>query len=254
VGLRRSATFGLWEPLAGAADLHPEHLLSPSPTICERLSAWRARLAECAGASFEAGVERFSDEDPAQLPREARLVFVFRSDASKDGARMPGLGGCLGGKGWRYPDAAPLSAAELELPIAVTEFVAFYGQVEAFGDEVPEEALVMAEVDALATAQSLTEDAAQSDLMQTVFLALQQLPQVSGEQHQLLALTALRSEIVHKIRSGVLPASNPVMPEGVKYARISFETPLERKSLNGVRMFLCDIGVIYRAMVDKDVT
>ena len=177
VGLRRSATFGLWEPLAGAADLHPEHLLSPSPTICERLSAWRARLAECAGASFEAGVERFSDEGPAQLPREARLVFVFRSDASKDGARMPGLGGCLGGKGWRYPDAAPLSAAELELPIAVTEFVAFYGQVEAFGDEVPEEALVMAEVDALATAQSLTEDAAQSDLMQTVFLALQQLPQ-----------------------------------------------------------------------------
>ena len=175
VGLRRSATFGLWEPLAGAADFHPEHLLSPSPAICERLAGWRSRLAECAGASFEAGVERF--EGSAPLPRDARLVFVFRSDASKDGARMPGLGGCLGGKGWRYPDAAPLSPAELELPIAVTEFVAFYGQVEAFGDEVPEDALVMAEVDALATALSLTEDAAQSDLMQAVFLELQQLPQ-----------------------------------------------------------------------------
>jgi hypothetical protein len=176
VGLRRSATFGLWEPLAGAADLHPEHLLSPSPAICERLAEWRARLAECAGASFEAGVERFS-EGSAPLPHDARLVFVFRSDASKDGARLPGLGGCLGGKGWRYPDAAPLSAAELELPIAVTEFVAFYGQVEAFGDEVPEDALVMAEVDALATALSLAEEAAQSDLMQAVFLDLQQLPQ-----------------------------------------------------------------------------
>jgi hypothetical protein len=175
VGLRRSATFGLWEPLAGAADFHPEHLLSPSPAICERLAGWRSRLAECAGASFEAGMERF--EGSAPPPRDARLVFVFRSDASKDGARMPGLGGCLGGKGWRYPDAAPLSSAELELPIAVTEFVAFYGQVEAFGDEVPEDALVMAEVDALATALSLTEDAAQSDLMQAVFLELQQLPQ-----------------------------------------------------------------------------
>ena len=176
VGLRRSATFGLWEPLTGAADFHPEHLLSPSPAICERLAGWRARLSECAGASFEAGVEH-SSEGLAPLPGDARLVFVFRSDASKDGARLPGLGGCLGGKGWRYPDAAPLSAFELELPIAVTEFVAFYGQVEAFGDEVPDDALVMAEVDALATALSLTDEAARSDLMQAVFLELQQLPQ-----------------------------------------------------------------------------
>jgi hypothetical protein len=119
VGLRRSSTFGLWEPLSGAADFHPERLLSPSPAICERLAGWRARLAECAGASFEAGVEH-SSEGHVPLPRDARLVFVFRSDASKDGARLPGLGGCLGGKGWRYPDATPLSAAELELPIAVT--------------------------------------------------------------------------------------------------------------------------------------
>jgi hypothetical protein len=109
VGLRRSSTFGLWEPLAGAADFHPERLLAPSPAICERLAGWRARLAECAGASFEAGVEH-SSEEHAPLPRDARLVFVFRSDASKDGARLPGLGGCLGGKGWRYPDATNLEA------------------------------------------------------------------------------------------------------------------------------------------------
>jgi hypothetical protein len=76
VGLRRSATFGLWEPLAGAADLHPEHLLSPSPTICERLSAWRARLAECAGASFEAGVERFSDD--AAVDRQLQQLGAAR--------------------------------------------------------------------------------------------------------------------------------------------------------------------------------
>ena len=90
---------------------------------------------------------------------------------------MSGLGGCLGGRGWRYPDHAALSATELGLPVAVTEFVAFYGQVEAFGDGVPDEALVMAEVDALATAQSLTDEAAQSPLMQEVFSELQLLPQ-----------------------------------------------------------------------------
>ena len=109
VGLRRSATFGLWEPLAG--DAHPEHFLVPSPAIRQRLAEWRSRLSECAGASFEAGVERFAEEGNAQLPCSARLAFVFRSDASKEGARMPGLGGCLGGQGWRYPDATQLAQA-----------------------------------------------------------------------------------------------------------------------------------------------
>lgn len=175
VGLRRSATFGLWEPLAG--DAHPEHFLVPSTAIRQRLAEWRSRLSECAGASFEAGAERLSEEGNAQFPRDARLVFIFRSDASKEGARMPGLGGCLGGKGWRYPDAAPLSAAELELPVAVTEFAAFYGQVEAFGDEVPSDALVLAEVDALSTALGLTEEASQSSLMQHVYSELKRLPQ-----------------------------------------------------------------------------
>jgi hypothetical protein len=175
VGLRRSSTFGLWEPLAG--DAHPEHFLVPSPAIRQRLAEWRARLAECAGASFEAGVERSAEGGSAQLPRGARLAFVFRSDASKEGARMPGLGGCLGGKGWRYPDATPLSAAELDLPVAATEFAAFYGQVEAFGDEVPDDALVLAEVDALTTALGLTEEASQSPLMQHVYSELLVLPQ-----------------------------------------------------------------------------
>ena len=90
---------------------------------------------------------------------------------------MSGLGGCLGGRGWRYPDTSALSEAELALPVAVTEFAAFFGQVEASGDDVPEDALVLAEVDALATALSLTDEAAQSPLMQAVFTALQSLPQ-----------------------------------------------------------------------------
>ena len=175
VGLRRSSTFGLWAPLSG--DVNPEHLLVPSPAIRQRLEEWRSRLSECAGASFEAGVEKPSDDRDAVPPTEARLVFVFRSDASKEGARMSGLGGCLGGRGWRYPDARPLSGAELDLPVAVTEFAAFFGQVEQAGDEVPDDALVLAEVDALATALSLTEEAAQSPLMQEVYSELQQLPQ-----------------------------------------------------------------------------
>ena len=176
VGLRRSSTFGLWEPLA-SGDAHPEHLLTPTPAIRQRLAEWQSRLASCAGASFEAGVEKLSEGGAVQLPAEARVVFIFRSDASKEGARMSGLGGCLGGRGWRYPDTSALSEAELALPVAVTEFAAFFGQVEASGDDVPEDALVLAEVDALATALSLTDEAAQSPLMQAVFTALQSLPQ-----------------------------------------------------------------------------
>ena len=176
VGLRKSATFGLWSPFA-AATFNPEERMVPTADISERLQFWSRRLAECSGASFEAGVDRNGGPELQRLPPGARVVYVFRSDASKEGAAMPGLGGCLGGQGWRYPDGAGLNTEELALPIAVTEFAAFYGQVATFGDGVPDGALVLAEVDALATADALTTESAKQPLMQLIYHELERLPQ-----------------------------------------------------------------------------
>ena len=70
----------------------------------------------------------------------------------------------------------PLSEAKLQLPIAVLEFAAYFGEVELHEPLVPVEALVLSEVDALATVDALTADAAASPLMQHVHLRLQALP------------------------------------------------------------------------------
>ena len=176
VGLRKSATFGLWTPFA-VASFNPEELMLPTATILERLEFWERRLAECSGASFESGIDRDGGRDRPPLPPDARVVYIFRSDASKEGAAMPGLGGCLGARGWRYPDRSGLSEQELLLPIPVTEFAAFYGQVAAFGDSVPDEAIVLAEVDALATTDALTTESAGQPLMQFIYQELEKLPQ-----------------------------------------------------------------------------
>ena len=73
-----------------------------------------------------------------------------------------GVGGVLGGSYWSYL----LDESERCLPIAVLEAAAWYGVVAAFAAVIPPDALVLGEVDALATVDTLTDDAASSPLMQ----------------------------------------------------------------------------------------
>lgn len=62
--------------------------------------------------------------------------------------------------------SSPLSHAELQFPIAVLEFVAAIGTLAMFSPDLPATATLVLEVDALATAQKLMDDAAKSPLMQ----------------------------------------------------------------------------------------
>lgn len=104
---------------------------------------------------------------------DAPIVFFLRSDACKEGAASPGLGGAKGGAVWRYQ----LSERELRLPIAVLKFAAHFGEVAAHSSDIPAAALVISEVDALTTTMVLTDDAASSPLMQHIHLRLLGLPQ-----------------------------------------------------------------------------
>ena len=176
-GMRRSSTYGLWAFASDPQLMASERPFLPPVVSLDRLREWRKHLATCAGTSFEAGVERIHDDQRVQLPSEARVVFVFRSDASKQGTVLPGLGGSFGGSGWRYPNTRPLSEAELELPVAQTEFAAAFGEIEVYGDGVPDDALVYDEIDALASIDAMTEEAARSPAMQHIFTRLSQLPQ-----------------------------------------------------------------------------
>ena len=173
--LRRSATFGLYTPFAGLVEIDPEELLRATPLILRQVAEWLRVLCTKAGCSLEAGVPLSRGAD-ALRGIEAPAVFFLRSDACKTGAEFPGLGAALGGKGWRFPDKEGLSEAHLSLPIAVTEFAAAFGAIVSFGDEVPEDCLVVLEVDALSTADALATEAASSPLMQHVYLRLCEHP------------------------------------------------------------------------------
>ncbi|MGA1354324.1 MAG: hypothetical protein ACO32I_06075, partial [Candidatus Limnocylindrus sp.] len=165
MGMRRAATYGLYAPLAGCLYIHPDDVLELDSSLREKLSEWRQRLGACAGAPLLCAVPGMQHEF---AHFEAPVTYFLRSDASKTGTTLPGLGGCLGGAYWRYPEAGALTPDELELPIAVLEFVAAAGTLAAFAHQLPHSALVLLEVDAMASAQALTEDAAKSPLMQHV--------------------------------------------------------------------------------------
>lgn len=174
VGMSRSASYGLFRPLTSHAQ-DPDALLPLSDSIKAQLVAWRSRLLSCAGAPLHAALDSASPAPPTAL-NVSPATFYIRSDASKDGAALPGLGGALGALLWRYPNDSALTAAELNLPIAVLEFAAYYGAVEVFADLISADAFVVSEVDALASADSIAAEAARSALMQRVHERLLLLP------------------------------------------------------------------------------
>ncbi|KAL1524015.1 hypothetical protein AB1Y20_018929 [Prymnesium parvum] len=107
--------------------------------------------------SIHAAIDHAPGGRPVVIPATASVVFFLRSDASKDGARLPGLSGALGVLLWRYPhDYSPLSAAEFDLPAiaAVLEFAAYFiiGTVETYADLIASDVMVVSEVDDTYTA------------------------------------------------------------------------------------------------------
>ena len=184
LGMRRSATYGLYAPLADHVTHDPETPVALTPQICQQLREWQTRLVHNAGAPFSAAVGHQAGFRHPVDPEPAPAVFFLRSGASKEGARLPGLGGALGGRLVRYPWRAPLSPQELTLPIAVLEFAAYFMVVDSCVPGLPDEALLVSEVDTLASTDALASDAASSPLMQHVHLRLLSLPAFTGIVHR----------------------------------------------------------------------
>ena len=178
-GMRRSATFGMYTHAARGGQLEvdgPQALLRPTALMEQRLAHWEECLSTCAGAPLTVAVDAFLHGRGYAPPRGAPTVFYLRSDASGADAPLPGLGGHHGGSGWRYPDHAPLPPHLLQLPIACTEFAAYYGEWATFGDGIPDTAWVVSEVDALTVRLTLVHDHSGSPLMQVVLDELWLLP------------------------------------------------------------------------------
>ena len=168
VGMRRSSTYGMYTPFAGTLDIDEAELLKATPVILTRCREWVEHLLECAGSSVEAAVDMLMHDGRHPLPPAAPALFFLRSDACTSSAldtsdtTVPGLGGNLGGALWTHQ----LTTQQAGLPIAVLEFAAAVVTLELFAPELPAGALVLFEVDALATMDALTTDSAHSPLMQ----------------------------------------------------------------------------------------
>ena len=115
------------------------------------------------------------------LPDGSFTIYLHKSDActgeqedtamgrpskAGKGDGYGGLGGSLGGRVWRFV-TLPEHAA---VPIAVREFAAFIVEITYEGDGIAdgEDVLHIAEVDALATVDTLTTNAASSPAMQAL--------------------------------------------------------------------------------------
>lgn len=115
------------------------------PSVVATLQAWQLRLANCSDAPLHSGVP--SLDNAWDAPEDGMPIFYIRSDASRDNARTPALGGVMGGAYWHYP----LSSEERTLPISTLEFAAAVAAILVFANMIPLGALVVLEVDALTT-------------------------------------------------------------------------------------------------------
>ena len=182
----------MYRPFAAHVVVNSEELLRATPLIVAKLSHWRDKLTQCRGVPFTAAVVGLESRHE-QLLVNAPVVFYLRSDACTSNASPPdgsppGLCGVLGGVFWTYR----LNDRERLLPIAVLEAAAWYGVVAAFAPQIPSGALVLGEIDALSTADALTEDAASSPLMQLFHDELLKLAAFRRIEEQLIVAHVFR--------------------------------------------------------------
>jgi hypothetical protein len=69
--------------------------------------------------------------------------------------------------------------------------------------------------------------------------------------YELQELTRLRAEVADKIRSNILPESVPAMPYGMQFVSIENPVLYDAKSVIHGRIFLAEIAVTYRGLVEK---
>ena len=164
-GMGKASTHGMFTPFMpnGALSRGPSTLVAGlflTDAILTRGREWLERLSTAWGATFMSAVT--SRMRWASSHAVCSTVF-WRSDSCKEGTTHPGIGGVRGGTFW----VRPLSRLEADLlPVPVTEFVGFKGNLAAFGDDVQDDQIVVTEIDALTPSFVLSSEAAKSELMQ----------------------------------------------------------------------------------------
>jgi hypothetical protein len=166
----RSYMHDLYRPFGWSSFQDPQDTFEPKGLLRRNLFHWQKLLLTECGASM---LRVFNK---AGVLKGSTPVFHVSSDAAKEGAKVPGLGGFFHG----YWVCLPLSQRQLEMPIAVLEAAAFlltFWMVDEILPEmptVPDEELprLLFGVDALATAFVSTREKTTKAGMVTFLAAL----------------------------------------------------------------------------------
>lgn len=154
---QRQFMYGMYEAFVagGQADHGPAHIYKPSRLVINQCKRWIKIISTAGGATFTHALPL------SPSPPHADAQYFLSSDAAKEGAPVPGLGGWAHGMWWELA----IDERELLLPIAVLEFVAAAINFLTFAPFLRAAQTVVAEVDSLATAYALTQQSARSPLM-----------------------------------------------------------------------------------------
>lgn len=165
----RTFFYGLYTHF-GELGRHPARPVPITATLRAACARWAKLLRSTAGVLFSNALPGPSTR--RHLPAAAPPAFVLFSDAAKDGARVPSLGGYAHGLCW----SLPLRASDLALPVVALEFVALFANVLIFAPRIAG-AVIRLRTDSSVTDHILHNLSAHSPLLQHAHLALLDAPE-----------------------------------------------------------------------------
>jgi len=164
-GEPRLATLGFYAP--HRLGLSPNQWVAVTPLMEQGLRRWIEMLSTVGGATL------LMIHGVRDLVRTGGLLVHMSSDAAKDGALIPALGGYCNGLFWVFPlsekHLALLVIGVLELLASLLNVIVFWATVRHFNR-------VVQTADALATPQVLVKMSARSPLMQVALDAAMHHP------------------------------------------------------------------------------
>ena len=174
---QRQFMYGMYSAFVegGQAQFGPAHIYRPTRLVINQCKRWIKIIASAGGCFFSHSLPH------ASSPPHAEVQYFLSSDAAKEGAPVPGLGGWAHGMWWELA----IDERELLLPIAVLEFVAAAVNFITFAPFLRSAKAVVAEVDSLATAYALTQQSSKSPLMVHVHNLLLADPSFDGLKQRL---------------------------------------------------------------------
>jgi hypothetical protein len=179
--LKSDTMYGLYGPLRGTGEISrgPGTLVKQNTLLQLRVKEWSQRMLHACSNTVTAVMKGHRS-----IPTSAALL-VTSSDACKEGAHLPGMGGFLAGLWWRYV----YEADHLRLDIPVLELLAFAVNLIVFEpvlcDMLSNEDILVCLIDAKASPLILSDGRSKSPIMQYALQLIRELPAYTRLETQL---------------------------------------------------------------------